>query len=256
MARVRPQRQDAGMPRTRIEHAPDSPLRESCQGLDFEQLWARFVGPEVRAHRRRQVLRCEHDGRVLFAKRFLSIQPKNWLRLRLTEKPRVRSQAAREAAICELLRNGGFHPPRVLLWAEEIGFVRERRSLLLCEAHAGPPLCDEGGVLTDDARLFAIADELGAIEAAGLHLPDLGTDHVFLLPGGALGLLDFTNARSAPRASAREVARALVRFFRSPRSDLMLARGVQHAFAERFCKAASREDALPRWETLARERLV
>ncbi len=192
---------------------------------------------------------------MLFAKRFISVQPKNWLRLRFSQQPRAQSQAGREAAICQLLQRMGFYPPKLSLWAEELGPWREQRSLLVCKEHAGPPLCDKSKLLSDDAYLLAIASKLGAIEAAGIHLPDLGTDHVFLLPEGKIGLLDFTNARSAPRPSAREVARAILRFFLSPRAELMLARGVQQAWAEQYCQAAHREDALSKWKTLAKERL-
>lgn len=248
-------RQDAGMPRIHVEIAAPEALDPALRGADFDELWQGLTGPVCREHRTRRVERVATQLGPAFAKRFCGVQPKNWLRIRWTSAPRARSQAGREAAICRLLVERGFVAPRVLLLAEELRCGRERRSLLLTAALAGQPLCADPAALADDDRLLAIATELGRVLARGIHLPDLGTDHVYLLPGGGIGLLDFTNARSAPRPRAREVARSLIRLFRSPGADALVARGVHERMAERYLDAAGRSDARAAWRRLARERL-
>lgn len=242
------------MPETRI-HCPEAALQDSLGGSSFEELWKQLRGPVCREHRTRSTQRVETQLGAAFAKRFGSVQLKNALWLRWGSRPRVRSQAAREAEIIRALESRGFAAPRVLLLAEELGLLREQRSLLLLAPLEGRPLCEVDAALRDETLLLRIARHLGRVLASGILLPDLGTDHVFLLPNGDFGLLDFTNASCSQRPRARAVARALIRFFRSPRSQELIERGAHVRFAETYLESAERPDAMTAWRVLARTRL-
>ncbi|HMQ21104.1 MAG TPA: lipopolysaccharide kinase InaA family protein [Planctomycetota bacterium] len=229
----------------RLYLAPDfqtSMTNMSSRGaatLSFDEAWDRWRGDLVDQNRNRDVERVDFGRTVGYLKRFHGIQLKNHLRLRW-QQPRCHSQAAREVAIMHALCNAGFHPPRVLAWGQELAGNRELRSLLLTESFDGRPLSDHGPEAVV-AHLPDVAEELGRSVAAGLFLPDLGLDHVFVLSNGNYGLLDFHNARRTKRASARELGRALVRFFTSPGSDAIQEH--REDFAARYLAAAGRPAA-------------
>jgi predicted Ser/Thr protein kinase len=242
------------MPETRIQ-CPEAALQDSLGGCSFEELWELLRGPVCREHRTRSTQRVETQRGAAFAKRFGSVQLKNVLWLRWGSRPAVRSQAAREARIIDALASRGFAAPRVLLLAEELGLLRERRSLLLLAPLEGRPLCENDAALQDETLLLRIARHLGSVLASGILLPDLGTDHVYLMPNGDFGLLDFTNAYCTRRPRARTVARALIRFFRSPRAEELIERGAHARFAATYLESAERPDAMSAWRKLARTRL-
>ena len=208
-------------------------------GLSFEDAWDRWSGEVVDENNLRNVERIEFGRTTAYLKRFHGIQTKNHWKLRL-QKPHSRSQSERENAIIHALHSEGFGPPRVLAWGHELNRNREVRSLIVTAAHPGTALSDLPP--EDRNRLLPeVADELGRTVASGIFLPDLGLDHVYTLADGSLGLLDFHNARRSSRPRRRELARALVRFFRSPGAEDCQA--AREEFAQLYLTAAERLDA-------------
>jgi len=69
-------------------------------------------------------------------------------------------------------------------------------------------------------------------------------------------LIDFHNARTAPQATDREVARAIVRFFQSPGGSRLLANGWLEEFVDRLLDSAERTMARAKTLALCRERLA
>ncbi|MFQ5506951.1 MAG: methyltransferase domain-containing protein, partial [Planctomycetota bacterium] len=211
--------------------------------LDFAGLW-RLQGTRIDTNRLRSVELVQTPCGEAYLKRFLGIQWKNALKLKLSTRPRCRSQADRERRIIRALDDAGFRPPVVLAFGEETRLGIERCSLLLTAPLAGRPLT--GMRLESDRDLLGrVASELGRVLAAGIFLPDLGLDHVFLLEdGGGLGLLDFHNARTKPAPSTREIARAIVRFFESPGGAALVRAGAVPAFTRTLLAAAGLEKRL------------
>lgn len=229
----------------RLYLAPEFEKSVSLRGasvIAFDEAWDKWKGEVVDENNLRNVERVRFGETTTYLKRFHGIQSKNHWKLRW-QKPRTHSQAERENAIIHALNAAGFGTPRVMAWGHELRRNRELRSMLITNAYDGTAV----SALTPERRLQLlpeIADELGRTVAAGIFLPDLGLDHVFLLRDGSFGLLDFHNARRSSRPRRRELARALVRFFRSPGAeDCQLARD---EFADRYLRAAGRPDAM-RW---------
>ncbi len=247
------------MTREQIWLANPGPCPASFRGLRFEELWKLLDdadGQRIDENRLRHVVRRTHEGRELYVKFFEGIQLKNALRLRFLSRPRCHTQAAREHAVIRGLRSCGFRVPEVLLRAERTRFGHELSSILVLAPLDGFPLETRLGELGTEAYLTVLATRLGMMVKAGIFLPDLGTDHVFCDSRSGFGFLDFHNARFAPRPSNRELARAVVRFFRSPGAELLLERSLLWPFAERYFHSAGRPQAREALERLAKERLA
>jgi hypothetical protein len=238
--------------RTRLWVDPeDGELLALARG-GFAAVWDGLRGDVVGENRLRRVERLAAVGAPRFLKRFLGIEAKNALKLRLYA-PRCASQAEREQRIIERLHDAGFGAPRVLAAGAELGAWCERRSLLLTAALSGRPLSEIA--TPSESLLEAVADCLGRSVASGVFLPDLGLDHVFVGTGDRLALLDFHNARTWPAPTRRELGRAVVRFFRSPGGEALLARRLYAPFAHAYLRAARRDEALQRALALGRARL-
>jgi hypothetical protein len=220
----------------------------------FAAAWNDLQGETIDSNRLRRVERLTTASGPRFLKRFLGVQPKNAIKLRL-QAPRCRSQAEREVRVIEALARHGFRVPEVLAWGDECGTWRERRSLLLLAPLAGQPISE----LTAPERdlVLRVAHELGRAIICGVFLPDLGLDHVFEPgpPETGFGLIDFHNARFWPAPGRRELGRAVVRFFRSPGGTRLVQRGLVEDFARTYLQGAGRPEALAITLRLCRERL-
>ncbi|MAE75665.1 MAG: hypothetical protein CMJ85_02205 [Planctomycetes bacterium] len=239
--------------RSRIWTAPEHAWLTALARGGFASVWDGLDGEVVDRNRLRRVERITTPGGVAYLKRFFGVQAKNELKLRFLQQPRCTSQAMRERLVIDKLHAEGFRPPEVLAAGDETSFGHERRSLLLTASLDGHALAD-----TDDlpeTTVLEVAEHLGSVTSKGVFLPDLGLDHVFASPGG-YQLLDFHNARFGPRPSARELGRAIVRFFRSPGADGLRQRDFVERFARLFLRAAGRPEAEQRVFDLCRRRLA
>ncbi len=198
----------------------------------------RSVGLAAPRNRRREVHRLEADGRVWFLKVFAGVQAKNRLSLAL-HRPRVATEAAREAAMCSALTALGIGAPRVVAVGR-----RGSASWFLCARLPGQPLDARLAAGAGRPVLLAAARFLGATFERGVRLPDLATDHVFVLDGGGFALLDLHNA-SLGRDSRRARHRALVHAARSLRRSPISARLAMRAAVELLRAAGAGDDA--RW---------
>ena len=211
----------------------------------FEALWDDLQGPVLDRNRLRRVEYVHWKGEHFYLKRFLGIQWKNAIKLRFLEKPHCQSQAFREALVIERLHNLGFHPPSLLLAAEETRMGHEQRSLLATAPLPGKPLSE---IYQDQPMpqelLLRCAETFGKILRAGIYLPDLGLDHCFLLEGDHLGLLDFHNARFSPAPRPRDLARALAHWFKSPSGPHLWDHVVP--FTETYLRAAELTPWIPK----------
>ncbi len=224
------------------------PEREDLAALasqGFEALWKDLQGPVLDRNRLRRVEYIEWKGEAFYLKRFLGIQWKNALKLRFFEKPHCQSQAFRETLVIERLRSLGFHPPSILLSAEETKLGHEQRSLLATAPLPGRPLSEIYAEAPMPMELLLrCAETFGRILRSGIYLPDLGLDHCFLLRGDHLGLLDFHNARFSPAPRQRDLARALAHWFKSPSGSHLWDHVVP--FTETYLRAAERADWAPK----------
>ena len=228
---------------------------ESWTQLGFAGFWAELEGPRIDRNRLRQVELVETPLGTAYLKRFFGVQLKNEAKLRLLTRPHTNTQAGREHAIIDKLTEAGFHPPVVLARGEESRFGHELRSLLLTLALPGKALCDLPTEELDEELLLSVAKMLGEAVRSGIYLPDLGLDHVFKNPDWSFGLIDFHNARCTRRPSARELGRAIVRFFKSPGGGAFLEAGLFEPFARSYLQAAERPEAFPRALELGKKRL-
>ena len=222
-------------------------IEDAGQAPSFAAAWDQWRGQTVDENRLRHVEELRLLGRSCFLKRFHGIQWKNQLKL-AAQKPRCASQAGREAKIIAALAARGFHPPKLLAWGAETHAGREQRSMILTEDLHGTPLSDVSLPVRREILCDA-AEELGRTVQAGIFLPDLGLDHSYVLEHEGFhgkprwGLLDFHNARLCKRPRRRELARALVRFFRSPGAEPCL--DLKTSFAKTYLEACGRMDAFP-----------
>ncbi len=228
----------------KIQVHPEHEDLAALANQGFDALWQDLQGPVLDRNRLRRVEFVEWNGEAFYLKRFLGIQWKNAVKLRFRERPHCQSQAFREALVIERLRNLGFHPPSLLLAAEETRLGHEQRSLLataplpglsLSELYRDRPMPQE--------LLLRCAETFGKILRAGIYLPDLGLDHCFLLQGDHLGLIDFHNARFSPAPRQRDLARALAHWFKSPGGSQLWDQVVP--FTEAYLRAAELSQWIP-----------
>jgi SAM-dependent methyltransferase/tRNA A-37 threonylcarbamoyl transferase component Bud32 len=221
----------------------------------FDQVWDAFHGEIIDQNQGRQVERIQTRSWTGYLKRFEGIQAKNHRKLTKSTEPRVATQTEREVRIMEALEQAGFGVPQILVWGSETADGRERRSLLLTKELPATALDQLPPDQLDRSLLTRVATTLGQTVAAGIYLPDLGLDHIYVDDDDRLYLLDFHNARTRPAPSRRELGRALIRFFRSPRAEVARKALSFEEFASHYLEAAGRPEAMARALGLARKRL-
>lgn len=213
------------------------------------QLPAVSAGPK---NRLRSVTRIATSHGVYFLKRFVRTQLGNRVRFACTQ-PRARDDAERERLVADALRAAGHRAPRVVAIGRD-----GASSFLLCAELPGTSLRERLLAGTDAALLRAVARHCGALLAAGLWLPDLSADHVFV-HGRELAVLDLHNGRlAAPGPAPLWLVRRVLRRFRRSVLDLGVPRATALRFAARLLRAAGRRDVRealrtqPPWSTAAR----
>lgn len=221
----------------------------------FDRVFLGLRGEVVDRNRGRSVERIEGTGWTGYLKRFEGIQAKNHRKITRRTEPRVGTQAEREVRIMEALGHAGFGHPEILAWGSEVERGREQRSWLLTKELAARALDEIEPQDLDRSLLARVAGELGRTVAAGIFLPDLGLDHVYVDDEGRLFLLDFHNARTDPTPRSRELGRALIRFFKSPGAERARQALSFEEFARLYLEAAGRPEAMGRALALARSRL-
>ena len=226
------------------------------QAPGFDEVWDAFEGEVIDQNQGRQVERILAPTWTGYLKRFVGIQGKNHRRITRSTEPRVATQTEREVRIMDALAQAGFGVPEILVWGSETADGREQRSLLLTKELPATALGQLPAEELDRSLLTRVATTLGETVAAGIYLPDLGLDHVYVDDEGRLYLLDFHNARTRPAPSRRELGRALIRFFRSPRADVARRALSFEEFASCYLEAAGRPEAMARALGLARKRLT
>ena len=160
---------------------------EAACFADLASARACVVGPAAPPNRFRRVHELRALDRTYYLKEFEHTQWKNRVRARLTA-PRCVLDGERERGVAEALHARGFAVARPVAAGTQRG-----ASFYLCAALDGESLRD---LLARDAldrtTAFAAARWAGAILAAGVHLPDLSLDHVFVTPGG-FAVIDLHN---------------------------------------------------------------
>lgn len=223
----------------------DAPVRdgwELLQADDQEAGWfadlgharACVVGPAAPPNRFRRVHELRAGGRTYFLKEFHYTQWKNRVRSRLTA-PRCELDGERERHVADALLQRGFGVAR------PVAFGRTgSASFYLCAALPGESLrslLERHAV--DPGLARRVAQHCGAMLAAGVRLPDLSADHLFVDPTtGAFGVIDLHNGGLGPTRSPRAAARLLRRFARSV-AGLGVARGAALRFGCRLLAAAA-----------------
>ena len=187
----------------------------------------------------RRVYRIESadGGPTYYLKEFRRTQWKNRWRSRLT-RPRCVHDGARERAVAEALTKRGFTVARPVAAGQ-----RGPASFYLCAALPGRSLRDiiSAGAMSPSVA-GAAARFAGAILRAGIRLPDLSADHIFLLDRQDAGpprfaVIDLHNGGLGVTKTTRAAARILRRFRRSVRG-LAISRSRALAFACRFLRTA------------------
>ena len=217
----------------------------------LEDAWQLWHGERVDENRLRHVERVELGGETCYAKRFVRAQGKDLAKLRL-QTPRCASQAEREQLVIERLGELGIGAARVLARGETLRLGLERRSLLVVAEIEGQAMHT---LAINQELLDLAAKTFGRCVRGGVFAPDLGLDHAFVTPDGSLALIDFHRARFGPRPSARELGRAVVRFFKSPGAERVRSPERIERFAALYLESAGRQDALERCRELCAERL-
>lgn len=197
--------------------------------------------PAAPPNANRTVRRITTAHGTYFLKCFAYTQWKNQLR-NLTSAPRCRLDAERELGVARALAARGVAVARVVAVGRERG-----ASWYLCAALAGTPLSE---LVARRELAPAAARFLGGILAAGVTLPDLALEHVFLLdtaPTPRFAILDLHNG-AVRKPRRHDLVRALRRLARSARG-LAIGRHSALRFAVRLLASAG-------WRERLREILV
>ncbi len=185
------------------------------------------------ANRYRRVLRIERDGQTYYVKCFAKTQLKNRVQFAVT-RPRAASDAQRELGVARALRAAGVATARPVAIAR-----RGAASYYVCAALPGETLRDRiAHRPADDCVRGAVIRLITRITAAGIVLPDMSADHVFLTGPApdALAVIDLHNGRLARRPRRRD-GRRILRRFRTSVRGLAVPDRVALAFAVRLLRA-------------------